>query len=318
MATLKNTRIDDTGYLRLPRGTTGQRPSSPNVGYIRWNTTLQAVEVYNGTEWLLLTVSNASANNNYVIASQNYFLNDGSGVFTGSTFTTSAWFRNDATLKSHHLFSFGRDDFDNRNCGYAFYYSSLNRIQISARDQNGFRVLRKEYALHDNSSVTGINSATSGWSVNQRGFVDNNQFSHIVMTWDFNQTNPNSVFRVYWNGQELTAVALSEGSANLSGQIYSSKHVLGKVIYSAASTADKFTGAIDNYSFWPHAFSEAEVNALYQQGNTYTGQNFSHLGSSYTAIAANGFENSFTSQAYNRPTSGDFTSYSTPVSFGSY
>ena len=52
MASLKNTLIDDTGYLQLPSGTTAQRPSSPSAGYMRWNTTDSVVEVYNGSEWI--------------------------------------------------------------------------------------------------------------------------------------------------------------------------------------------------------------------------------------------------------------------------
>lgn len=51
MATLKNTLIDDTGYLQLPSGTTAQRPVSPSNGYMRWNTTESVVEVYNGSGW---------------------------------------------------------------------------------------------------------------------------------------------------------------------------------------------------------------------------------------------------------------------------
>ena len=40
MATLKNTIIDDTGYIQLPVGTTAQRPVSPVAGMVRFNTTL--------------------------------------------------------------------------------------------------------------------------------------------------------------------------------------------------------------------------------------------------------------------------------------
>jgi hypothetical protein len=54
MATLKNTTINDTGFLRLPVGTTAQRPASPTVGEIRYNTTIGGVEVYNGTGWFLI------------------------------------------------------------------------------------------------------------------------------------------------------------------------------------------------------------------------------------------------------------------------
>jgi hypothetical protein len=49
MATLKNTTINDTGYIQIPVGTTAQRPASPTSGMIRFNTSLGYVEVYNTT-----------------------------------------------------------------------------------------------------------------------------------------------------------------------------------------------------------------------------------------------------------------------------
>lgn len=39
-----------TGAMFLPAGTTAQRPT-PATGQIRFNTTTNAVEVYNGTGW---------------------------------------------------------------------------------------------------------------------------------------------------------------------------------------------------------------------------------------------------------------------------
>jgi len=52
MATLKNTTINDTGFIRLPAGTTAQRPSSPVSGMLRFNTTLGYPEFYDGSAWL--------------------------------------------------------------------------------------------------------------------------------------------------------------------------------------------------------------------------------------------------------------------------
>jgi len=52
MAQLKNTIINDTGFLKIPAGTTAQRPSSPSTGTIRWNTTWGIQEYYNGTRWV--------------------------------------------------------------------------------------------------------------------------------------------------------------------------------------------------------------------------------------------------------------------------
>lgn len=57
MATLKNTNINDTGYFRPASGTDAQRPGSPSVGMIRWNTTSGKLEAYDGTEWKTIKVS---------------------------------------------------------------------------------------------------------------------------------------------------------------------------------------------------------------------------------------------------------------------
>lgn len=51
MATLQDTTINDTGFITLPSGTTAQRPASPVVGMVRFNTDVNAVEYYNGTKW---------------------------------------------------------------------------------------------------------------------------------------------------------------------------------------------------------------------------------------------------------------------------
>ena len=44
----------DTGATVFPKGTTAQRPVSPEAGYIRFNTTDNVMETYDGTEWLTL------------------------------------------------------------------------------------------------------------------------------------------------------------------------------------------------------------------------------------------------------------------------
>ena len=42
---------DDTDFVKLPSGTTGQRPGSPAAGQFRFNTTINDAEVYDGTAW---------------------------------------------------------------------------------------------------------------------------------------------------------------------------------------------------------------------------------------------------------------------------
>jgi hypothetical protein len=43
-----------TGYFDLPAGTTAQRPGSPNVGMVRYNTTLARYEGYTAAGWQIL------------------------------------------------------------------------------------------------------------------------------------------------------------------------------------------------------------------------------------------------------------------------
>jgi len=44
----------DTGATVFPKGTTAERPVTPEAGYIRFNTTDNVMETYDGTEWVTL------------------------------------------------------------------------------------------------------------------------------------------------------------------------------------------------------------------------------------------------------------------------
>lgn len=54
MAELKNTIVDDTAAVTLPVGTTAQRPGSPAAGYLRYNSSTNTAEFYNGSGWRLM------------------------------------------------------------------------------------------------------------------------------------------------------------------------------------------------------------------------------------------------------------------------
>lgn len=51
MATLKNTIINDTGSIILPKGTSAQRPGSLTAGMLRYNTDNNKFELYNNSVW---------------------------------------------------------------------------------------------------------------------------------------------------------------------------------------------------------------------------------------------------------------------------
>ena len=52
MAILQNITVNDTGYLKIPVGTTSNRPSTPTVGMLRYNSDTRQHEWYNGSEWI--------------------------------------------------------------------------------------------------------------------------------------------------------------------------------------------------------------------------------------------------------------------------
>ena len=70
MSTLKNTIINDTGFLQMPSGTTAQRPASPSNGMMRYNTTLGVLEAYASGSWVVIGAQLGTQNNPATSATQ--------------------------------------------------------------------------------------------------------------------------------------------------------------------------------------------------------------------------------------------------------
>lgn len=75
-------RTGTTGSANLPAGTTAQRDGGPSTGYLRFNTTLNQFEGYNGTAWGTVGGGATGGTGNYV-----FFENDQT-VTTDYTLTT--------------------------------------------------------------------------------------------------------------------------------------------------------------------------------------------------------------------------------------
>ncbi len=52
MAILKSLTIDDTGFIKLPSGTTAQRPVAPSNNMMRFNTDLGCNEIHSNGNWI--------------------------------------------------------------------------------------------------------------------------------------------------------------------------------------------------------------------------------------------------------------------------
>ena len=48
--------MESTGAMIFPTGTTAQRPSTPQAGMVRFNSTTSRFEGYNGSEWINIDI----------------------------------------------------------------------------------------------------------------------------------------------------------------------------------------------------------------------------------------------------------------------
>jgi len=74
-------KINSTNTLLIPKGTTAERPASPNNGHIRYNTTTEQFEAYQNSSWRLLRFK--EPNQDPGITQQNLGNGDASAVVFG-------------------------------------------------------------------------------------------------------------------------------------------------------------------------------------------------------------------------------------------
>lgn len=82
MATLKNLTVNDTGFVQVSKGTTAQRPGSPTVGMIRYNTDTNVMETYTTVGWQSLSDTQAGTGGSITTT----------GGYTIHTFTSGGTF----------------------------------------------------------------------------------------------------------------------------------------------------------------------------------------------------------------------------------
>lgn len=114
MATLKSTVINDTNALQLPIGPGSQRPSSPSIGDLRYNTDSNLLEIYNNQNvWItspgvlrdsLIMYVDATDYSSYPQSGGTWYDISGNG-YHGSIIGTSQW-----TSTNGGKFDFGTTD----------------------------------------------------------------------------------------------------------------------------------------------------------------------------------------------------------------
>jgi len=163
MASLKNTIINDTGYLQLPTGTTAQRPSSPSAGYMRYNTTDNVVEVYSSGEWKTITYDGG------VLTTTNLLLhldanNINSYPGSGTTWTDLSGNGNNFSIVSS-AFQSGTPSYMDFNGSYGM---AKNSSDISLSDSTGVTYF----------VITRVKQSTLEWRTLTRSY---NSDHHVII-----------------------------------------------------------------------------------------------------------------------------------------
>lgn len=180
---------------------------------------------------------------------------------TSQDMSFSFWFRIDRTSKDNLLFYdlYPQGTTSNANRFFLNYSANLNRFV--ARYRSGSNNFDRQWALHDNSSATGVSNSSTGLSTSQRGNVNSDNFAHIVITYDASQTTGAAAFKCYWNGTQLTSTA---NSNNGSRSAFNFTEVTWGNDYNSG-TAD--ASGYDEMRIYSKVLSSTEISNIYNSGS---------------------------------------------------
>lgn len=215
--------------------------------------------------------SNITYSNDY------YYINDGTddyiqGLWEGQTslanndWSISFWVKQDApTAANQQLWDFNANGTINSgnttNRLFLQYNASLNRFLVRLRTNS--TNFDRQWALHDNNSVTGTGPLSSNtWTSSNPGNTNAIGWTMITVTYDASQTTATAALKIYWNGAELTSQAAATSGTRTNNTmgylcLCASQHNVG------SGNSNIF---MDEWAFYNDLLTSTEVSALYNSG----------------------------------------------------
>lgn len=237
----------------LTTQTTASRDSH-SIGLCKFNTTSKAIEVSDGTNWIVYdydfisypAVSNEYAvdfpgSNEYMAIADADIFSLGNGSGTDNAFSISAWFNAD----------------------------SISTFIIAAKDKSGareweFRTISSQlhfYAFGTGGGYIGRNSSTT---------LSAGQWYHAVATYDASKAN--SGIKLYINGSQVD-------NGNYSGGTYTSAaNHTNQVWVGRSEISGIADGKIDEVAIFNSELSSSDVAAIYNSGKPASLSSFSPVG----------------------------------------
>lgn len=211
--------------------------------------------------------------NDYVL-----FTPDDSSTFPNDTMTLSFWVRVDQSTKSNMIFYCTTHEDATSSSGrlIIFYHSNFNRLICQYFiTSGGNKVYQRQFALHDNSSVTGITNSSTGWTSGQRGNVDSDGYTHIAVALDRTQSSATNGVKAYWNGSELTTAAVTTNTMTTAHTFRPNFGAIGEGSHTATKPgASIHDGVLDEMYIYDAQLSSSNISTIYGYGrnseNTFT------------------------------------------------
>ena len=158
------------------------------------------------------------------------------------------------------MINFSNTTSNGNNRLFISYTANVNRIITRVRTNSSN--FDRQFALHDNSTQTGL-TTTTAWSANNRGNTNAAGWINLTVTYDASQTTAEAAFKLYWNGSECTSTAASSNGSR--GSIAATNYKIGENIHSTNSGGNAFMD-FDEIKVYNRIISSSAITSIYNSG----------------------------------------------------
>lgn len=198
-------------------------------------------------------------------------------IFGSNTaaFSVSMWIKagwNNSLNTNIHFLAVNDGSTTGRNQQVRIFYSeNNNRLEFRMGQDNSNRSVNF-WALHSNLSQTGLSgsAASQYWSSSQRGSVNSNDFTHLVITKGTGGTLSASNIAAYWNGNKLGNPFYTSGNnfgtINMTDTSSARRICIGSNAHTFEKSGNNNNTIYDEISIFNIQLSDSQVTDLYNGG----------------------------------------------------
>ena len=150
------------------------------------------------------------------------------------------------------------------------YHYNFNRLIV--RHRTGSSNYDRQFALHDNNSVTGTGTnSNTKWSSSNQGNVNSDGWGMLTVTYDASQSNSQNGIKLYWNTTEITTQATNASNSRSTSAV--KQFTIGNNNHNATTTSGGFSGSIDEVKIYSSVLTPAQISTIYNSGDPVNAAN---------------------------------------------